>query len=227
MQVIYPVEISWTLDDVYKLENDGNYGEALDRWQILLTSFQYPDLPHDFVMLPFHRHIHLRIGMCYKNLERYPEALEAYAHVVALARQANDQHMLAEVASNIGIVYRRGGDLTAALRKYKEALDKATLLKDWNLVVTVLHNLSVHYLDRKDEPRSFAEATRAYIIIRRHPEHVTALVKSRVLGDLGTLYALRGEIRKGRRLLENGLERAREAGSRAQEAIILKALGQL
>jgi tetratricopeptide (TPR) repeat protein len=227
MEFIYPKNVTWTVEDVQKLESDGLYDEALNRWKILLTAFQYPNLPHDFLMLPFHRFIYLHIGMCCKNLERYPEALEAYAHVVALAQQANDQSMLAEVGSSIGIVHRRRGDFAAAFEQYKQALDKATSLKEWNLVAVILDNLSVIYLEQGDEARSFAEATRAHKLIQQHPRHVTALVQSRILGNLGTHYSLRGEIRKARQLLESGLARARESGSRQQEAIILEALGKL
>jgi tetratricopeptide (TPR) repeat protein len=63
----------------------------------------------------------------------YRDALDAYERAGVLAKQAGDESFLAELASNRGIVYRRSGDVPSALRCYQEALEKATLLKDWNL----------------------------------------------------------------------------------------------
>jgi hypothetical protein len=48
-----------------------------------------------------------------------------------LAKQAGGEQFLAELMSNRGVVYRRSGDVPSALRCYQEALEKATLLKDW------------------------------------------------------------------------------------------------
>jgi len=227
MLLLYPKDISWGIRDVEKLEMDGVFKEALDRWQVLLTVFQEPDLPLEYVMLPFHRHIQFHIGLCYRNLDRYQEALDAFARAEALAQQANDQHMLAEVAGSVGIVHRKRGNLTAALQQYKSALDKATFLKETDLIATVLNNISICYFDQGDQGRSFVEAMKAYTILRNYSSQVTALVQSRILGNLGTLYALRGDIREGRQLLENGLEKAREAGSRVQEEVILETLGHI
>lgn len=227
MFLLFPKDVTWKLEDVEKLESDGDFGEALRRWQTLLKVFQDPDLPREYILLPFHRHIHLHIGMCYRHLERYRDALDAYERAGVLAKQAGDEPFLAELASNRGIVYRRSGDVPSALRCYQEALEKATLLKDWNLVLTALDNVSVCYFDQRDIEHSLTESTKAYTILQKRLSQIRPLVQSRVLGTLGMLYALKGKIPEGRQLLETALKKAREADNRVQESVILDRLGQI
>jgi tetratricopeptide (TPR) repeat protein len=227
IEFIYPKEVSWNVKDVHKLEDDGQFQEALKRWQMMLSIFHLPQFPPEHLKLPSHRYVQFHIGQCYRHLQMYDDALRAYAKTRILARETNDQEMLAEVANNVGIVHRLRGDHTAALREYEDALAKATHLKQWNVIVSVLDNMSVCYWTQGDKERAFTERTKAYGILQKKSSQVTPLVQSRVLANLGVHYLEIGQPQVGRRFLEKGLDKAREAGSRVQEALILEALSRV
>jgi tetratricopeptide (TPR) repeat protein len=226
MQFILPKDVPWKVEDVQELEAEGKFREALERWQVLLTPFEDPRMPPDIAQLPSHRYIQLHIGMCSRRLELYPKALDAYGKAAALARQAGDELTLAEVANNVGVVHRNQGELPAALHQFQEAREKAESLKDWGLVATVLDNIAMCHRMQGNREQALREARRAYDILRKRSLQVAAGIQSRVLGNLGVLYIELGEPREGRRLLEQALDKAREAGDHMQETLILENLSR-
>lgn len=227
LQFFIPNDVSWSVEDVEELQRNGHYEEAVSRWQKLLTIFQEPNLPAEVLRMPSHRYIYLQIGRCYRHMESYTDAAEAFAKARQLAEESHDESMLADVASNLGLMHRARGEYGPALNKYDEALAIAAHRKMWNTMASVLDNRSICYAAQRDGHRAFSESKKAYDIVQQHGSEVTASVQARVLASLGELYVEMGKPREGRPLLEKALTRARQAGDQALESLILQRLSQV
>lgn len=220
MQFLVPKGVSWTVDDLYRLEAQGKFGEALEGWKVLLTPFQDPQIVSQVATLKSHRYIWLRIGMCYRRLEMYDEALDAYDKAVALARQAGDGEFLAEALNCIGVVYRNQGKVDEALRQFGDALKAAETIRDFSLVTAVHDNTAMCYRNQGFLEKALTAEKKAQAALASHPSQVSASVQSRVLGNLGSIYAELGRVDEAIPLLEQALNKAREAGDSVQEADI-------
>ena len=219
-QFIMPKGLKWTVEDLYKLESQGEYSEALKCWKVLLTPFQDPQIASQIANLDSHRYIWLHIGMCYRRLEIYDESLVAYSKAADLARQADDKRFIAEVSNNISVVYRNQGKADAALNLLNEGLKAAETAKDITLAVTVRDNIAMCYRDQGLLEKALTEEKKACAILESHPSQVVSSVQSRVLSNLGTMYYSLGQLSEAIPILERALEKAREAGDRMQEAAI-------
>lgn len=226
VQFLVPKEVPWKVDDVYALETEGNYREALERWNVLLTPFQDSQLKRDprFAGLKSHRTIWLHIGICYRHLEIFSKAIEAYDKAMVLSEEAKDPSTLAQVHNGLGVVYRHMGDIKEALRHNKKALRRAKSILDMELIVTVHDNIAHCYLEKDLSKKALKEEMKAYGILSRLPSRVSPRIHARVLGNLGHINWTLGKHRDGIVFMEKGLVKAREAGDHNQESLILEYL---
>jgi tetratricopeptide (TPR) repeat protein len=220
VEFIIPKGFRWTVEDLYKLEFRGEYSEALKSWKILLTPFQDPKIASQITNLDSHRVIWLHIGMCYRHLGMYDQSLVAYNKARELARQADDKKFLAEVSNDIAVVYRHQGKVDKALDLLNKAVNTAEAAKDFTLVVTIHDNIAMCYSDKGLLEKAISEEKKACTILESHPSQVVLPIQSRVLSNLGVIYANLGQFDEAISMLEQALEKARKAGDRVQETFI-------
>jgi tetratricopeptide (TPR) repeat protein len=223
-QFLIPRGVPWTIQDLNTLEAQGAFQDALEKWRILLSPFEDPRFAAQIQGHKSHRVIWLHIGFCSRRLGRFDEALQAYNKAGSLAREAGDRDMLFLVTNNIGVVYKNRGDIETALRYFESALLQAEELKDPEHLAVVHDNLAHSHLLKGDLQRGVREAEAAYAKLSSDPSKVSGSVQSRILGNLGYAYLEMGEKTRGVEFLERGLVKAREAGDRVQESVILENL---
>lgn len=226
VQYLIPKGISWRIEDINVLEAEGNYQEALKRWNILLTPFQDHKFKEDprLIQLKSHRVIWLHIGLCYRHLDIYEKAIEAYNKAIVLADEVGDSGILIEILNGLGVVYRHMGNIMAALSHYKKALREAEFMLDKMMIVVIRDNIAHCYLEQGLLDKALNEEMKAYSMLSFSPSKISLQTHARVLGNLGFMYWNFGKHQKGIRFMEKGLVKAREAGDYEQESLILEYL---
>jgi len=212
VQFLMPRDVSWTAEDVFRLERCGDYAEALERWQVLLTPFRDPQIADRIADMKSHRVIWLHIGLCYRHLERYAEALEAYGRAEELARRARDEGMLAELHNSRGVVYRHQGQIERSLEELARALEAARRAGETSLEAVVHDNIAHCHRLRGRKTLALEEQRRAHAVFRSDPSAASAGTQGLVLANLGLMLVEAGRRAEGIALLEQGLEQSRLAG---------------
>lgn len=220
---LIPKNVSWTVNDIYSLEASGDYTEALKRWKILLAPFQDPKLAPRIAKLKTPAYIWLQIGLCYRHLERYEEALEAYRKAEVLARDKGDSSILAEVYNCISVVYRHQGKIDKALNQLSKVLREAKSLGDSQTLAAAYDNIANCHRQLGQFDQALDSERNAYKLVSK----IDPSVQSRILGNLGVFYIELGQTKEGVSFLKKGLKKARKAGDRAQESLILENLSKL
>jgi tetratricopeptide (TPR) repeat protein len=225
-QFLIPKGVTWNIEDIYALEAEGNYRDALERWNILLTPFKDPAIKGDprYARLASHRVIWHNIGLCYRHLEMYNKAIEAYDQAIILAQEARDSGMLADIHNSLGVVYRHMGNIDEALRQNEIALHKAKLMFDIGRIVAIRDNIANCYGEQGLFDKAEKEENKAYGMLLSAPSKVSPIVHARVLGNLGYFNWRLGRNQDGIHFMEKSLAKAREIGDRQQEALVLEHL---
>ncbi len=83
---------------------------------------------------------YLNLGVAYKRLERFEEAIQAYRQAISISdRNPNDGY--AEAHYNLGILLREQGDFKGAEAVYLRAIDLAPAFQDAHFNLAVLYDL--------------------------------------------------------------------------------------
>jgi serine phosphatase RsbU (regulator of sigma subunit) len=90
------------------------------------------------------------IGSVFKRQEAYDKAVEYYEKELALAKQLNDTHLIAEALYLCGGMYGTLGNLDKELEYNLKALEIFKTEKDYRGTALMLGNISSNYNDRKD-----------------------------------------------------------------------------
>jgi tetratricopeptide (TPR) repeat protein len=187
----------------------------MDRARVLLEKLRQNDLTTEQKANVFNR-----LGIVYRNLERYDEAKEMYEKALTLrktlAKENPDKYNLdlAWTYNNLGVLYKKLNLLKESERMHHKAfsLRKALVEKDadkYTFYVTCsMHNLGELYsgMHETDKAKKFFESS---IKIRRkllplHPEkYLPALATS--LHDLATLYVETNNTIEARKLFNEAL----------------------
>jgi tetratricopeptide (TPR) repeat protein len=227
-QFIVPKSVTWSIDDLFGLERRGEYAEALKRWQILLTPFSDPQVASQISGMKSHRVIWLHVGLCSRHLERYDEALKAYQKAEALAKQAGDQGMLAELQNSRGVVYRHQGKLDQSLKELSQGLRTAREAGETSLQAIIHDNIAHCYRLQGRREQALEEQRRAYAVFQSDPSAANPQTQGRVMANLGLMLVEAGQRKEGIALAKQGLEQSRQAGDLPQVALMtenLRALG--
>ena len=184
---IMPKGLGWTVDDLYALEAQGEWGEALRRWKQLLAPFNDPVIADKIQDMPAHRHTWLHIGLCARHVGDYDESLQAYAKAQELARRAHDHHFEVNALTCIGIVHRNAGRHDQALTVLQDALAQARSVGDPSLSVNIHDNIGNCYAEQGRLEDALTQVTAAWDIIEANPSRVDPGLAHRVSGNLQIL----------------------------------------
>jgi tetratricopeptide (TPR) repeat protein len=213
------------------LEHEGKPKEALTKAEQALRAGVGQALDY---LTQARAHIRLGfLGGMLRQPERYPQAKAHYQKAQALLEGSRHFTELSQIATGLGHLARRDGDLESALAYFLAALEYATQ-EAWGWGIQAgLFNLGLVQAERGDVLNEKSAKRAAYQQAQRWMERAIEFTNSTGIGRysseaLGVLsYAI---LRQGKgaaavRWARAALERAREAGNTKSEAVALEALG--
>lgn len=218
-QFLIPNDVTWTVEDISKLEQDNEWKEALVRWRRLLEPYLDPAFKDQIAAMRAHRIIWQHIGWCCRYLSRLDEARSAFENAESLARAAGDTAVLADVLRGLGVTHRSLGDTAHALGYLALALEAAKAANARRLQVSIHEDIALCHAVEGRMDRALAEAKVAYALhfgtSGSDPE-----IETHLLSNVGVVLLERGREKEARSAFERALVKARETGNAEQEAFI-------
>jgi len=161
------------------------------------------------------------MGIAYRRLARYPEALDAYTRGLRIKQKLGDPVGIGAAQNNLAQVHRLLGDLDRAEAEYRASLEQFALVGVATGIALAHSGLGSNALDRGDRARA-----------REH--FLMELAESERLGQRASLTEPQRNIALtylgedpdvALEWAERALASARSAGVRPQEALALQTLG--
>ena len=145
------------------------------------------------------------IGVCYKNLGEYDQALRFHEQSLEMKRASGDREQEARTLSNIGQVYWKLADYDRALDQYRKALTIFEQQANLPLQAAVLNGISLVYDELGDYTRSRVGYERALALYERAGESESAGFGD-ALGNLGGVFLLLGRFEEAERRYHQSLQ---------------------
>ena len=145
------------------------------------------------------------IGVCYKNLGEYDQALRFHEQSLEMKRASGDREQEARTLSNIGQVYWKLADYDRALDQYRKALTIFEQQANLPLQAAVLNGISLVYDELGDYTRSRMGYERALVLYERAGESESAGFGD-ALGNLGGVFLLLGRFEEAERRYHQSLQ---------------------
>ncbi|MBK9276061.1 MAG: tetratricopeptide repeat protein [Flavobacteriales bacterium] len=95
----------------------------------------------------------------------HAQALELNEQIIAMATAKGDQERVADVLGNMGIIYRKQGDLPRALDHYQRSLALKEAQGDQRGIATTLTNMAVIHRDMGDMDKALADNLHSLAIV--------------------------------------------------------------
>ena len=131
------------------------------------------------------------IGVCYKNLGEYQDALRFHAQALQMKRALGDREQEGRTLANIGQVYWKLADYPRALDHYRRALSIFDRLKVPELQAAAINGMSLVYDELGDYRQSRAGYERA-LALYTQADAAESPGASDALGNLGGTLLLLG-----------------------------------
>ena len=112
-------------------------------------------------------------------------ALEINERIIAMATEKGDQERVAGALGNMGIIYKKQGDLPRALDHYQRSLAIKETQGDPRSVVTTLTNMAVIHRDMRDMDKALDANLRALKLLEEFDE---PRLLAGVLSGIGNVY---------------------------------------
>jgi CHAT domain-containing protein/Tfp pilus assembly protein PilF len=174
------------------------------------------------------------IGLYSLTIENYTEALRFYENSLQIANQMNDIEEQANTTANLGIIYLDLGNYEKALDYFSRTLDIDKKLGNPISVSMDLNNIGSLYRRKgisSEDSSDFALALKNYNnsleIINRHSQIDAEVkqLKTKVLNNIGTVYAHLKEAIKALGCFQAALGQAKEAQNVEAMGMILNNIG--
>ena len=98
------------------------------------------------------------------------KALDLNEQIIAMATAKGDQERVADVLGNMGIIYKKQGDLPRALDHYQRSLTIKESMDDQRGIATTLTNMAVIHRDMRDMDKALYANLRALEILEEFDE---------------------------------------------------------
>ena len=131
------------------------------------------------------------IGVCYKNLGDYQEALRFHGQALQMKRALGDRNQEGRTLANIGQVYWKLADYPRALDHYHRALAIFEALKDPELQAAAINGMSLVY-DELGEYRTSRDGYQKALALYAQADAIESPGASDALGNLGGTLLLLG-----------------------------------
>jgi signal transduction histidine kinase len=173
---------------------------------------------------PLHANIFHNMGIVYKNLGRYEEALNFYIKSLEIKKRAGDRLGEAYSLNNIGIVYKSIDNLEQALDYLLKSLSIKEELGDEKSIYNTLSNIGVVYLKLSDYRSARDFIFKGLHLMRKfNDRHAEA----NALNNLGMTYKEEGDYEKALKYYHKSLEIDRQIGDRHSESNAVNNIGLL
>lgn len=154
------------------------------------------------------------MGVAFRNLSNYTEALKYYMEALKLAENIKNLEQMGYAYLNIGNVYLYQINYHESIDYFLLALKNANTLKDKRMIGYVYLNLGRAYRLLKNYDKSL-EYYNQNIKIREELKDREGIVTS--LSDIGEVYRLKGSLGQALQALKQALELAEELDNRGAQ----------
>ncbi|WP_035383870.1 tetratricopeptide repeat protein [Ferriphaselus sp. R-1] len=152
------------------------------------------------------------LGSVYQGVGDLDRAELYDRRALKAARELGDKSLEASMLSNLGLVAQARGDTERALALYQESL---ALQSDGAKKPTILNNMAVIYLDRKDYAKAVTKLRQAIEINRKNGD---AHSLARYQLNLGDVLRRQGKLKDAEKELTAGYNAIRLIGDKSWEA---------
>ena len=157
----------------------GDYGRSLEYYLAALEYERANELLED------EANTLLNIGVLYRIMENYDEAIRIYQQNIPIRKQLQDSVNLAKVYNNMGVVYTYQNQLDSAITYLDSSIVIYRALKDSFLLATVYITLGDAYLEAgQDLEKARLHLLEGYHIVRKYDDNIQ---QSKALLYLGQL----------------------------------------
>jgi CHAT domain-containing protein/tetratricopeptide (TPR) repeat protein len=163
------------------------------------------------------------LGLVAWEQSRLEEAAELFARVIDEAERSGQARGLAVAAGNRGLVYEALGEFELARSGFHTMREGGLALSDTLLVANALTNLGMLAVRTGDVENAIANLEAAIPL----QLVVNAYGAENTIGQLGTAYALAGDLGKAHVQLDSAMSLARSLGMRGEEGENQRMLGDL
>ena len=202
----------------------GAIHDSVGDYQLALRSYEHATAAFGAERSANRANALYEIGITYKNLGQYLEALRHYSEALDIYRQLNDLGNQAVVLGNTGVLYGTMGDDERGIEYNQAALTLARKVKDRRGETIGLLNLADSYWRLGNRERAVQALEEDLALARSIGARTeTALA----LKNLGDIHAVAGETVRAREYYDEALRIQRDMGERRTEESTLIALSDL
>ena len=154
---------------------------------------------HDTILFEaYHKH-----GATWREKANYDKSLEYLFESAQVAEKLGDQIKLGRVNVEIGNTYGESGDFKNAQTYYDRGLDYLRQSTDTFMLGVALFNIGDNLFEKKrlDSALVYTEESLAIFRLYKQPYY-----EANSLGNMGRIYAMQGDNRKGERYLKEAIE---------------------
>lgn len=235
-------EIRGYLEAFYHFSNIGNWQECKE---ILLTPIDSSIKRELYWMLGiwgfYHEQIYIcerildkydeeidsicfnAIGLAYKELGDYTQAINNFRKRISLAQKNSDAKGEGNSLGNLGLVHWMKGDYEEAIKCHTQSLAISIKIFDRQGIGEDLGNLGLVYRDKEDYVKAIC-CTEKYLVIARRTKH--RIGEQRALNNLGYIYLGLEKYEKALDYFCQSLDISREISNRLGEGISLSNIGE-
>ncbi len=164
------------------------------------------------------------LATTYRYQNKTGQAIEAYKSVLVLARENNDEKLIAGIQQNMAVAYADLGDKTASLENHLLSLNYAEEAKDTSLWITILNNLG-NQLNEFDELEKAEFYLEKSIQLSTLKDKKTDLLRS--VTNLANIKSNQGKLEEALELYLQALELTKEVRPNTPPVIVTFNLGFL
>jgi CHAT domain-containing protein/tetratricopeptide (TPR) repeat protein len=202
----------------------GAIHDSVGDYQLALQSYEHATAAFGTERSANRANALYEIGITYKNLGQYSEALRHYSEALDIYKQLNDLGNQAVVLGNTGVLYGTLGDDERGVEYNQAALALARQVKDRRGETIGLLNLADSYWRLGKRERAIEALEQDLALARSIGARTeTALA----LKNLGDIHSVAGETTRAREYYDEALRIQRDMGERRTEESTLIALSDL
>ncbi len=202
----------------------GAIHDSVGDYQLALQSYEHATAAFGTERSANRANALYQIGITYKNLGQYSEALRHYSEALDIYRQLNDLGNQAVVLGNTGVLYGTMGDDERGIEYNQAALTLARKVKDRRGETIGLLNLADSYWRLGNRERAVQALEEDLALARSIGARTeTALA----LKNLGDIHSVAGDFDRAREYYDEALRIQRDMGERRTEESTLIALSDL
>ncbi|MFN5396923.1 MAG: CHAT domain-containing protein [Pseudanabaena sp.] len=173
-------------------------------------------------MFSFHVTSVNNIGLVYRELGQYTEALNYYQKALAINREIGDSSLRGIYLNNIGGIYQIIGQYSQSLDYYQQALVIGKQIGDLSLEGTILNNIGGVYQNRRQYSKAIEYYQQSFAIRQQIGDRDG---EGRTLNNIGGAYDSLEKYPQALDYYQKALILSKQIGNRSSEGAALNNIG--